>query len=107
MPRTSVMSAKASQFGRTSGCIRWKTTDPLILARLHGAVVRLVQELGLSDFAELADAARITQRARKAFMGDASGAAELALREIIELAAKDGIVFPVSEDVLRYIESFV
>jgi hypothetical protein len=62
----SVMSAKASQLGRTSSCIRWKTTDPIILARLHEAVVRLVQEIGLSGLAELAEAARMTQRAQKA-----------------------------------------
>jgi hypothetical protein len=79
--------------------IKWNTNDPAKLATLHTAIVRLVEEFGISGLVEIADTAKMTQRLAKTFGGS--------LQDIVKQATQDGVAFPLPDDVLRYIKGFM
>lgn len=76
--------------------IKWNTNNPAILAKLHDAVVRLVEQLGISGLAEVGNSIKMTERVAKTFGGS--------WRDVIKQAAADGVAFPVPDDVLSYMK---
>lgn len=99
MPHTSVVPHKATDVGRLGTYIRWATKDPAMLSTLHDAVVRLVEEVGISGLFEIANREKQTERIAKS-MG-------ISWRELAEEAAKSRDVIPVLDDVLRHVERFM
>jgi hypothetical protein len=92
----------AAQLKRLSTVIKWTTDDAGVIGTLHDSIVRLVQEVGISGLVEIANSAKMSQRVWKTFGGTGSGQ-----NEIAELAAQDGVSFPVPSDVLKYIKAFM
>ena len=99
MPHTSVMPRTAADLKRLGTFIKWTTKDPAVLASLHDAIVRLVEEVGISGLVEIANSAKMTERVAKSFGGS--------WHEIVKQAAQDGVGFPVSDDVLKYVKGFM
>ena len=99
LPRTSVMPHKGSELGRFGTAIRWTSKDPAVLRGLHSRIVELVREVGVSGIREVANSARISDRVAKTFGGT--------WRDVVASAAQDGVPFPMPDDVLRYVKSFV
>jgi hypothetical protein len=98
MPHTSVMPRNAADLKRLGTSIKWTTSDPVMLATLHDAIVRLVQEVGMSGLVEIAKSVKMTERVAKTFGGS--------WRDIVKQAAQDGVSLPVPEDVLQHIKGF-
>ena len=69
MPRTSVMPHRGTELGRLGTAIRWTTKDAATLRTLHGRVLELVQQFGVSGIREIAHTARMTDRVAKTFGG--------------------------------------
>jgi len=99
MPHTSVMPHNAADLKRLGTSIKWTTNDPAMLATLHDAIVRLVQEVGISGLVAIAKSVKMTERVAKTFGGS--------WRDIVKQAAQDGVSFPVPDDVLGYIKGFM
>ena len=102
MPHTSVMPRKGANLKRLGIFIKRTTDDPAMLATLHDAIVRLIEEVGISALAEIANNTKMTERVWKTFGGAGSG-----LHEIIKQSAQDGVGFPVPVDILKYIKGFM
>jgi len=98
MPHTSVMPHSAADLERLGTFIKWTTKDPAVLARLHDAIVRLVEEVGIAGLVEIANSAKMTARVAKTFGGS--------WQDIVKQAAEEGVSFPVPDDVLKYIKGF-
>jgi hypothetical protein len=96
MPHTSVTPRCTGDLKRMGTFIKWTTNDPTTLAALHDAIVRLVAQVGILGLAEIGESVRMTTRVAKAFGGN--------WHEIIKQAAQDGVPFPVSDDVLKYMK---
>jgi len=75
------------------------TNDPAVLATLHDAIIRLVEEVGISGLVVIANSAKMTERVAKTLGGN--------WRDIVKQAAQDGVSFPVPDDVLKYIKGFM
>jgi hypothetical protein len=99
MPRTSVMPHSGSQLGRLGTAITWTTSDAATLRTLHSRMVELVREFGVAGLREIANSAKMSNRVAKTFGGS--------WRDIVASAAQDGVAFPMPDDVLRYVKSFV
>jgi hypothetical protein len=99
MPHTSVTPQGAADLKRLGTCIKWTTRDATTLATLHEAIVRLVQQNGVSGLAEIGSSVKMTERVASAVGGD--------WRDIVKQAARDGVAFPVPDEVLRYIKGFM
>src|SRR6267154_776546 len=91
MPHTSVTPRNGANLKSLGTLIKWTTNDSATLAKLHNAIIDLVQEVGISGLAEIANSARMTQQVWKNFGGDGSG-----LNEVANMAAQDGVSFPMS-----------
>ena len=96
---TSVMPHNATHLKRLGTFIKWSTNDAAVLAMLHDAIVRLVQQVGISGLVEIAKSLMMTERAAKIFGGN--------WHDIVKQAAQGGVAFPVPDDVLRYIKGFM
>jgi len=103
MPHTGVTPypCSAGDLARLGTFIKWNTDDAVVLARLHEAIVRLVQEVGVSGLVEIRNSARMTEQESKTFGGAGSG-----LLNVAEMAAQEGTPFPMPADVLRYVKGF-
>ena len=99
MPHTSVTPHSATDLKRLGTFIKWTTNDPATLATLHDAIVRLVEDVGISRLAEIANSAKVTERVVKTFGGS--------WHDIVKQAAQEGIAFPLPDDILRYIKGFM
>ena len=99
MPHTSVMPRNASDLKRLGTFIKWTTKDPATLSTLHDAIVRLVEQVGISGLAEIGNSVKMTSRVAKTFGGS--------WQDIVKQAAEDGVAFPVPDDVLRHIKGFM
>jgi hypothetical protein len=101
MPHTGAMPypCSATDLKRLSVFIKWNTNEPAMLATLHGAIVRTVEEFGISGLVEIANSAKMTQQVAKTFGGS--------WHDIVKQAAQDGVAFPLPDDVLRYIKGFM
>ena len=99
IPHTSVTPHNAGDLKRLGSFIKWTTKDPATLATLHDAVVRLVEQVGISGIAEIGNTVKMTERVAKSFGGD--------WHDIVEQAGQDGVAFPVPEDVVRYMKGFM
>lgn len=99
MPYTSVVPHKATDLSRLGTFIRWATKDPATLGTLHDAVVRLVEEVGVSGLADISNREKGTERVAKA-MG-------LSWRDLAEEAAKSRAAIPVLDDVLKHVKRFM
>ena len=99
MPHTSVTPHNTADLKRLGTFIKWTTNDPAILATLHDAIVRLVEQVGISGLIEIANSVKMTARVAKTFSGT--------WHDIVKQAAQDGIAFPVPDNVLRYIKRFM
>jgi hypothetical protein len=95
MPRTAVMPHNRSQFGRLGTAVRWTTSDAAPLRTLHGRIVELVREFGVSGVREIANSARMSDRVAKTFGGS--------WRDVAASAAQEGVAFPMPDDVLRHV----
>ena len=102
LPHTSVMPRRSAKLTRLGTFIKWTTNNPALLKSLHDAIVRLVEEVGISGLVEIANSAKMTERVWKTVGGSGSG-----LHEIVSQGAKDGVEFPVPQDVLKYIRGFM
>jgi len=99
MPRTSVMPHRGTELGRLGTTIKWTTKDAATLRTLHGRIVELVQQFGVSGIRETANSARMTDRVAKTFGGT--------WQHIVKQAAQEATPFPMPDDVLRYVKGFV
>ena len=99
MPHTSVMPHSAAALKRLGTFIKWTTNDPATLATLHVAIVRLVEQVGISGLVEIGNSVKMTERVAKTFGGR--------WQDIVKQAAQDGVAFPVPDDVLRYMKGFM
>src|SRR5712692_3633248 len=88
MPHTGAMPypCGATDLKRLGVFIKWNTNDPATLARLHAAIVRSVEELGISGLVEIAKSAKMKKQVAKTF-----GAS---WHDLIRQAAQDGVAFP-------------
>ena len=99
MPHTSVMTNKATDLKRLGTFIKWTTNDPAMLATLHGGIVRLVEQFGISGLVEIGNSVKMTERIAKAYGGN--------WHDIVKDAAENGVDFPVPDDVLQYMKGFM
>lgn len=97
MPHTSVMPQEAD-LRRLGTFIKWSNTDTATLATLHEAIVSLLKEAGPSGLAEIRNSVRITKRLASAVGGD--------WHDIVKQANRDGVPFPILDEVLQYLKSF-
>jgi hypothetical protein len=97
-PHTSVVPHEARDLARLGTHIQWATKDPAMLSALHDAVVRLVDEVGISGLAQIASRERETERLAKTL--------GLSWRELTEEAMKSREAIPALDDVLRHAERF-
>jgi hypothetical protein len=98
MPHTSVTPRNAIDVKHLGTFVKWTTNDPPVLATLHDAIVRLVEQVGISGLVEIANSVKMTEQVAKTVGGD--------WRDIVKQAAQDGMALPVSDDVLKYIKGF-
>src|SRR6266481_1762549 len=96
MPHTSVVPHSAVDLKHLGTFIKWTTSDSATLATLHNGIVRLVEQVGISGLVEIANSAKMTQRVAKTFGGT--------WHDIVKQATRDGVPFPVSDDILRYMK---
>ncbi len=103
LPHTGVLPhpCSAADLKRLGTIIKWTTDDPSILAKLHEGIVSLVKEVGVSGLVEMAESAKMTER-----MGRAFGGGEGNFREIVKMAAQDGVQFPMPDEVLQFVKGF-
>jgi hypothetical protein len=99
MPHTSVVPQGTADLKRLGTFIKWTTRDSATLATLHEAIIRLVQQNGLSGLVEIGNSVKSTERIASAVGGD--------WRDIVKQAARDGVSFPISDEVLSYIKGFM
>jgi len=99
MPHTSVTPHSAGDLKQLGTFIKWTTNDPATLATLHDAIVRLVEQIGISGLVEIGNSVKMTERIPKTFSGS--------WHDIVKQAAHDGVAFPVPDDVLRYMKGFM
>jgi hypothetical protein len=99
VPHTSVMPHSAANLKRLGTFIKWTTNDPATLATLHDAIVRLVEQVGISGLVEIGNSVKMTARIAKTFGGS--------WQDVVKRAAQDGVAFPVPDDVLRYMKGFM
>jgi hypothetical protein len=99
MPHTSVTPHNAAHLGRLGTFIKWTTNNPAMLAKLHDAVVRLIEEVGISGLADIAARERQTNRVAKA-MG-------ISYRELCDEAIKSRGAIPALDDVLKHVKNFM
>lgn len=99
MPHTSVIPHGAADLKRLGTFIKWTTNDPATLATLHDAIVRLVEQVGISGLVAIGNSVKMTARVAKTFGGN--------WHDIVRQAAQDGVAFPVPDDVLRYMKGFM
>lgn len=103
MPHTGILPhpCSAADLKQLGTFIKWTTDDPATLQKLHDAIVRLVQDIGVSGLVEVANSAKMTEQ-----MWKASGGAGSGLQEMVQMAAQDGADFPIPSDVLKFIKGF-
>jgi hypothetical protein len=99
MPHTSVVPHKASDLARLGTYIKWATKDPAMLGTLHDAVVRLVEEVGISGLVDIANSRKRSDRVAKT-MG-------LSSRDFADEIAKSRAAIPALDDVLRHVKRFM
>jgi hypothetical protein len=97
MPRTSVVSRATADLRRWGTLIKWTTKDPVILASLHEAIVRLVQQIGPSGLAAVRNSVITTQRI--AVFSDTNWRVE------VEEATRNGRLL-IPDEVLRHLKTF-
>ena len=56
------MPHKANDLRRLGTFIKWTTNEPAVLAPLHDAIVRLVEEVGISGLVEIANCVKMTEQ---------------------------------------------
>ena len=96
MPHTSVTPRRAGDLKRFGTFIKWTTSDPATLSTLHDAIVRLVEQVGISGLVEIGNSVKMTETVAKTFGGS--------WHDIVKQAAQDGVAFPVPDDVFRYMK---
>lgn len=103
MPHTGVMPypCSARDLKRLGTFIKWTTSNPAVLEKLHESIVSLVQEVGVSGLADIRNSARMTEGVWKTFGGAGCG-----LKETVGMAKQEGIAFPVPDEVLKYVKRF-
>ena len=99
MPHTSVTPRSAGDLKRLGTFIKWNTSDSAKLSTLHDAIVRLVEQVGISGLVEIGNSVKMTQGVAKSFGGD--------WRDVIKQAAQDGVEFPMPDDVLKHMKGFM
>ncbi len=98
MPYTSVFPDRRSDLLRLGTFIRWeKNSAPLLT--LHKAVIRLVEERGVSGVADIARREKRTARVAKTM--------DISWRELSEEAAKSRARIPDIDDVLPHVKRFI
>jgi len=96
---TSIVPNSRKDLGVQGAFIRWNTKDSAIFPSLHAAVVRLVQDVGISGLADIAIGEKRTHRVAKA-MG-------ISYRELCDEAIKSREPMPVLDDVLKHARNFM
>ncbi len=70
MPHTSVTPRSATDVKHLGTFVKWTTNDPAVLATLHDAIVRLVEQVGISGLVEIANSVKMTEQVAKTVGGD-------------------------------------
>ncbi len=99
MPHTSVTPRCAGDLKSLGTFIKWTTKDPATLSTLHDAIVRLVEQVGISGLVEIGNSVKMTSQVAKTFGGR--------WQDIVKQTADDGVAFPVPDDVLRHMKGFM
>ncbi len=99
LPHTSVMPRSGAELKRLGTLIKWTTKDAATLATLHKSIISLVEQFGISGIREIADSARMTDRVAKTFGGR--------WQDVVKEAGREGVAFPVPDEVLGYIKGFM
>jgi hypothetical protein len=99
MPHTSVTPRGAGDLKRLGTFIKWTTKDPAALSTLHDAIIRLVEQVGISGLVEIGNSVKMAARVAKTFGGN--------WHDIVKQTAEDGVAFPVPDDVLRHMKGFM
>src|SRR5438046_14444 len=69
MPHTSVTPHSAGDLKQLGTFIKWTTNDPATLATLHEAIIRLVEQVGISGLVDIGNSVKMTARVAKTFGG--------------------------------------
>jgi hypothetical protein len=96
---TSVVPNSRRELVGKGTFIRWNTNDCTRLSSLHDAVIRLVEDVGISGLAEIVVGEKRTQRTAKA-MG-------ISYRELCDETIKSRAPIPVLDDVLGHVKKFM
>jgi hypothetical protein len=96
---TSIVPNNLSDLRHRGVFIRWNTRQPAKLPSLHQAVIRLVEDIGVSGLADMAVVEKQTARVAKS-MG-------ISYRELCDEAIKSRDPIPVLDDVLRHVKNFM
>ncbi|SRR5258708_9859785 len=98
MPHTSVMP-HAADLKRSGTFMKWTTRDATTLGTLHEAIVRFVQQNGVSGLVEIGNTVKMTERVASTVGAD--------WHDIVKQVAQDGVAFPFSDEVLKHIKGFM
>ena len=96
---TSVVPSTRGDLARLGTFIKWNTTDSAMLRSLHEAVIRLVDDVGISGLADIAAGEKRTHRTAKA-MG-------ISYRKLCDEAIKSRDPIPILDGVLKHVKNFM
>lgn len=101
MPHTGVLPypCRATDLKQFGTFIKWRTSEPATLEKLHNAIVQLVQEIGVSGLAEVVNSAKAAQQIWRTFGGADSG-----LQDIARVADQHGIKIAILSEVIEFIK---
>lgn len=98
MPHTSVVPHRGADLPQLGTFIQWEPSDSTSLRTHHDAVIRLVEERGISGVANIARDEKRTEQVAKT-MG-------LTWRALADEAAKSRAPIPDLDDVLKHVKRF-
>ena len=101
-PHTSVMPYRAADLKHFGTFIHWSTRDPAMLEKLHNAILQFVVRDGISGLWEFANGVKKSDR-----IWDESGPnTRTWIQEMSRQTVEDGVVWPLPEEIFRYIRKF-
>lgn len=101
-PHTSVMPYHAADLKHLGTFIHWSANDPILLEKLHSAIVQFVVEYGISDLFEFANGVKKSDR----IWNETGVDSRTWLQEMSRQTLEDGVIWPLPEEVFRYIKKF-
>ena len=99
MPHTSVMPHGADELKHLGRSVKWTGSDPAALVALPNALVRLVQEVGISGLVKMAESIKMTEPVAKRSGGDR--------QDLIKPGGQGGDPFPMPDSVLNEVKGLM